>query len=94
MIVNELSGSRLGKQGCQVGPQGRLIIFNNHHIVATPLNHSLGHDGLSVEGIRGEHPAGNDQLSQEGRHRADFIGLILNPQLTNRYPQPVAQGAQ
>jgi hypothetical protein len=64
---------REGKDELNIGVQLWLIRFDDHDVIAAPVDNGLGDMPLGQEGIHGEHPAWQDELAE---HRLDLRHLI------------------
>ena len=64
---------REGKDELNIGVQLWLIRFDDHDVIAAPVDNGLGDMPLGQEGIHGEHPAWQDELAE---HRLDLRNLI------------------
>ena len=80
------------KDSLDIGAELRLVLFDDHDIIASLLHHGLGHLPLGQQGVHRAYPALQNALVQDGLHRRDRIGFVVHPLLGQRQAQAVGQG--
>ena len=75
---------RQRKDSRDIGAELRLVLFDNHDIIASLLHNGLGHLPLGQQGVHRAYPALQNELVQDGLHLRDLIGFVVYPLLGQR----------
>ena len=79
------------KDSLNIGPELRLIVFDDHDIIAAFVHNGLRHVALRQERVHRDNTAFQDSLAQERLDSRDLIGFVVNRVLGQRNPHVVRQ---
>ena len=69
----------------------RLIVFDDHDIIAALVHKRLRHVALSQERVHRDYAAFQDQLAQKALYSRDLIGFVVHGVLGQRDPHVVRE---
>ena len=87
-----VSRGRERKDSRDIGAELRLVLFDDHDLIASLLHHGLGHLPLGQQGVHRAYPALHNEMVQDGLHLRDLIGCVVHRLLGQRQAQVVGQG--
>ena len=82
---------RQRKDQRDIGAELRLIVFDDHDIIAALVHNRLRHVALGQERVHRDNAAFQDQLAQEGLDSRDLIGFVVHGVLGQRDPHVVRE---
>jgi hypothetical protein len=86
-----VANGREHKDPFDIGPQLRLVLFDDHDIIPSLVDNRLRDVALSQEGIHRDNTTFQDQLLSERLDGGDLIGFIVHGVLGERDAHMVRQ---
>ena len=77
-------GERIGKEGGQIGGQGRLVPFDGEHHIAALRTHGRDEGGLGMQCIGGADAPLPTQLGENCLSDGNLVGLVRDAHISMR----------